>query len=406
MALYYELELLEELISITLHPQNLKNENSVKKQFNEWHRLILLEKEKIKKNLRNGLLSFEKEKQRALYVQQHQSALIHMQDTLHEYLGLTNAQKPSGNKVFANQVSVYQHFDKCLEELLLFIERNFPHYFNKEEKIPFSHTLTFQEKYLLQIKSLHRNLLQFSNDKTLNDLIKSILTNFLTKKRIITYNRLQYLKELIKKLESIENYKPFSCYPPLIEVLIELNFNAFGFRHYLLGFLKDEINAAGSLNDRLEKVCFHYKEINQLKTKAGKAFYPNATCIQRLVADYLQKELQFLDRKKSLVQTIPEAISKNEEGEEEGIHLLMSVEEIGLLTNIQKQAGLLKNTNMRSLAKLLASNHRSLRKDKLSWQNLYNCFSKVEMTTIASLDDKLITMVNTLRKIKSDLKNR
>jgi hypothetical protein len=60
---------------------------------------------------------------------------------------------------------------------------------------------------------------------------------------------------------------------------------------------------------------------------------------------------------------------------------------------------------MRSLAKLLAANHRSLRKDKLSWQNLYNCFSKVEMTTINSLDDKLITMVNTLRKIKSDLKN-
>lgn len=406
MALYYELELLEELISITLHPENLSNENSVKNQFKEWFRLALTEKERIKKSLRNGLLCIEKEKQRAIYIQQHQSAIIHLQDILHEYLQSVNPHSPSGNKDFTQLASLFQHFNQCLEELLSFLNKRFASYFNQEEKIPVSYTLSFQKESSLRLKSLYKQLLEYSPGKQLPEMIISIISDFFNRKKTITCGELHYIKEIIEELENLKNYAPISYYSSLIEVLIQLNFNCYSFKNYLLGLIKEEINSADSLDHKLEKIFFHYKEINQVRIKAGRALHPCSASVQKDIAGYLLREIQYLEKKKSLSIPASDNSKDIEEDPDEAIHLLMSVEELGLLTNVQKRAGLLKNTNMRSLAKLLATNHRSLRKDKLSWQNLYNCFSKVEMATINSLDDKLITMVNTLRKIKSDLKNR
>jgi hypothetical protein len=408
MALHYELELLEELISITLHPKNLKNENSVKKRFTLWSRLAFTEKERVKKSIRNGLLCIEKEKQRKIYIQQHQSAIIYLQDTLHVYLQSVNPQKSSGNKDFAQLASLFQHFNQCLEDLLSFLEKHLTSYFNQEEKIPEGYTRSFQQEYSLRLKSLHKQLLQLTPDKALPQMICSILNDFLNKqkKKIITYRQLHYIKELMEELENLKNHNSINHYPSLLEMLIKLNFNCCSFKKYFLGFIKGEISNTNSLDDKLDKLYFHYKEINQVRIKKGRGLYSCSASVQKDIAGYLQREIQYLEKKRSLSISASDDSKGNEEETDEAIHLQMSVEELGLLTNIQKQAGLLKNTNMRKLAKLLATNHRSLRKDKLSWQNLYNCFSKVEMATINSLDDKLITMVNTLRKIKSDFKNR
>lgn len=406
MALYYELELLEELISITLHPENLSNENSVKKQFKEWSRLAFTEKERVKKSLRNGLLCIEKEKHRKIYIQQHQSAIIYLQDTLHEYLQSVNPHITSDNKDFAQLASLFQHFNQCLEELLSFLNKHFTNYFNQEEKISVSYTLSFQKENSLRLKSLYKQLLQYSPGKQLPEMIISAVSDFFNKKKTITCRELHYIKKLMEELENLKNYYPISYYPSLIEVLIQLNFNCRNFKNYLLKLIKEEISSVDSLDHKLEKIYFHYKEINQIRIKADRMLYPCSASVKKDIAGYLLREMQYLEKKKALSISASVNNIDIEQDPDEAIHLLMSVEELGLLTNVQKRAGLLKNTNMRSLAKLLATNHRSLRKEKLSWQNLYNCFSKVEMTTINSLDDKLITMVNTLRKIKSDLKNR
>ena len=62
MAPQYELELLEQLISITLHPKNLLNETQKKKNKDEWLRIAAKEIIRIKKVLKTGIFSFRKEK--------------------------------------------------------------------------------------------------------------------------------------------------------------------------------------------------------------------------------------------------------------------------------------------------------------------------------------------------------
>jgi len=405
MAPQYELELLEQLISITLHPKNLLNETLVKKNKDEWLRIAAKEIIRIKKVLKTGIFSFRKEKARSLYIHQHRVSIVNLQDLLYHYLLDLELKNPFTKTKYAARIDLFNQLTNLLDDLLHFIEQYCHQAFPPEYLLTIKQSRQFKEELKDRLEKVQRNLLTYCSNNELPELVSSVLYGFFNNEnnRSISYFEKEYTNYLLTKLESIQQSFSFSYYDVLTEMLIHLNFNSPVFNNYLLGFILKEINETESENEKVERLCFHLKEIKQISVMPGWALYPSLITVQKYITDYLQYEKRYFKKIKSLsIFAAPVNLPTVEE--QESIHLQMSVEELGLFTNIQKQAGLLKNPNMRSLAKLLAASHRSLRRDKISWQNLYNCFSKVEMNTINSLDDKLITMVNTLRKIKSDLK--
>lgn len=406
MALHYELELLEELISITLHPKNLSNESFVKNNSNEWLRVAGAEIERIKKRLKAGLLACKKEKSRLTYIRQHQVGIVNLQDLLYQYLSSLNTNNPFTLKKTAAKLQLFQQLTVLLDDVLFFFDRHFNPIFKDEQTLAVTSALEFQNAAIEKLKAIKPVLLSFSPDHQLPDLVIEIISALCNNLHIekITMPQLNYLSHLLQKLETIHQYIAVGYYPVLTQLLIHINFNSPLFVNYLLQTILKEINDTDTDIEKWERLCFHYKEIKQVNALPGMALNPSAMSVQKYIAGYLLSEKKYFKKLKALSRFTPLKTNTAAGEEQEGIQLQLSVEELGLLTNVQKQAGLLKNPNMRSLAKLLAASHRSLRRDKISWQNLYNCFSKVEMNTINSLDDKLITMVNTLRKIKSDLK--
>lgn len=406
MALYYELELLEDLISITLHPKNLSNESFVKNNSNEWLRIATSEIERIKKSLKAGLLACKKEKSRLTYIRQHQVGIVNLQDLLYQYQSSLQTNNPFTRKKVSTKLQLFQQLTELLDDLLFFFDRHFNPVFKEDPAIAVSTAIQFQTTAIEKLKAIKPVLFSFSTDHQLPDLVIEIISALCNNLHVekTTLPRLNYLSYLLQKLETIPQHIVIGYYPVLIQLLIHLNFNSPLFINYLLQTILKEINDTDTDIEKWERLCFHYKEIKQVNALPGMALNPSAISVQKHIAAYLLSEKKYFKKLKTLSLFSPLKTNTAVEEEQEGIHLQLSVEELGLLTNVQKQAGLLKNPNMRSLAKLLAASHRSLRRDKISWQNLYNCFSKVEMNTINSLDDKLITMVNTLRKIKSDLK--
>ena len=55
---------------------------------------------------------------------------------------------------------------------------------------------------------------------------------------------------------------------------------------------------------------------------------------------------------------------------------------------------------MKQAAKSMAKHWHSKYKENISWQYLYNSMSTIEMNTINSLEDKMVGMVNWLRKMR------
>lgn len=404
MALHYELELLEELISITLQPKKLLNESFVKNNTAEWLRLAASEIVRIKKELRAGLLTCKKEKARRTYIRQHQVGIVNLQDLLYQYQTALISNNPFTQKKGKARTELFQQLSALLDELLFFFDQYVLPIFVEEQAITVARSVQWRKDLIDKLAMLKPALLAFSTG--LPQLMIEVITGLLTSTGKVTKHQLTYLDHLLYKLQNIDQHISIGHYPAITHLLIQSNFNSPAFINYLLSEIHSEINDTSTEIEKWERLCFHYKEIKQVSTIPGTALYPSEFSVQKYCIAYLLAEKKYFKKLRSISQYIPFVAKPKAEEETESIHLQMSVEELGLLTNVQKQAGLLKNPNMRSLAKLLADSHRSLRRDKISWQNLYNCFSKIEMNTINSLDDKLITMVNTLRKMKADLNKK
>ena len=89
---------------------------------------------------------------------------------------------------------------------------------------------------------------------------------------------------------------------------------------------------------------------------------------------------------------------------EKGIYSQLTVEELGLFLKSLKETGLVKNKNMKQVARCMSKDWHTKQKEHISWQYLYNSMSGCEMNTISSLDSKLMDMVNWLRKMRGGLK--
>ena len=108
-----------------------------------------------------------------------------------------------------------------------------------------------------------------------------------------------------------------------------------------------------------------------------------------------------LEKKQGLGFSAP--IQFNDRGEpdsEKGIYSQMTVEELGLFFKIQKDTDLIKNKNMKQVARSVAEYWHSKQKENISWQYLYNSMSSPDVGTMRALEDKLVGMVNWLRKMR------
>lgn len=408
MALYYELEALEVLIKESLHPKNLLHENLIaSKEFEHWNQTILQEKEEVKKRLKKVTYSYSKENHRRLYIQQHQFGITHLKNVLIDFL----LPKDAGGLIEMPgdrpEIRLYKRCLAAMKDLFSFIREEFPQYFNYDEKVPASTLLNLQDGLKQRITKLKKQLLKAGHDSPLIELVIQTIQIHCYNKTYqpLTYKKLSYLKALLQAMEEMKPEElPASHYPPLIVLLMYMNFNFPGFKNYFVKLIQAEINNCISLTDKIEIISFHHKEISQLPMKPEMALTPESYSVQLELVTWLFNEMTHLEKKQTLGLVAP--IQFKEPGDpeaEKGIYSMLTVEELGLLLKIQKDTNLLKNKNMKQVARSIAEHWHSKQKENISWQYLYNSMSTVEMGTIRSLEDKLVGLVNGLRKMRGGM---
>jgi hypothetical protein len=408
MALSYELESLEELITENLHPEKLQEEHLITdQQFENWNQLLLQEKQTIRKRLKKVTFSYTKENHRKLYIQQHQFAITLLKNVLMEFLLPRNAENLTESNSDNKIAKLHKRCLATLQELLSSIKEEFPQYFNYEEKIPASNLLQLQDSLKTRLAKLRKQFVKTGQDAPLGELIiQTILLHCNNDTRQpLTYSRWEYIKELLNSLERMNPGDGYaSHYPALIAQLVYMNFNATVFKNYFVKMIHAEINAGASLNDKIEIISFHHKEISQLPVKSGMALTSTLPSVQLDLGTWLFNEITHLEKKQTLRIAAPVQFKEPGDSEaEKGIYSQLTVEELGLFLKIQKDTDLLKNKNMKQVARSVAEHWHSKQKENISWQYLYNSMSTVEMGTIQSLEDKLVGLVNRLRKMRGRL---
>ena len=408
MALNYEMEIIDLLIRETLHPKNLLPEDPVSdRQFERWNQTLMQEKEIIKRRMKKVTYGYTSESHRRLYIHQHQFAFIQLKNMLTEYLSPRNAEglaeKPTDSKI----ERIYKRSLAIMQELLSFIKNEFPQYFNYDEKIPESKLLQIRESLKRRLTELRKKLLKSGYDTVLIELIVSIITAHCNNETCLplTYTRWQYMKELLTSLERLHPSDGYASHYSALQVqLVYMNFNATEFKNYFVKLIHSEINVANSLYDKIEVISFHHKEISQLPVKPEMALAPSLPSVQLDLVTWLFNEMTHLEKKQTLGLVAPVEFKEPGDPEKErGIYSQLTVEELGLFLKIQKETDLLKNKNMKQVARSIAEHWHSKQKENISWQYLYNSMSTVEAGTIRSLEDKLVGLVNWLRKMKTKI---
>ncbi len=404
MALHYELEVLETLIIESLHPKKLLHFNITDQQFFEWNQQLLQEKETIRKRLKKVTYSYAKENHRLLYIRQHQFSITHLKNVLHEFLLPKDVEGLNERIDDGKAVRLYKRSLAVMGELLTYIREEFPQYFNYDERIPESKLLLIRVGLKARLISLRKQLAKAKEDAVLIDLIIQTIMIHSNNETCqpFTYSRWEYVKELLNSLERMHSGEAYaSHYPALIVQLVYMNFNATVFKNYFVKLIHADINTASTLPDKIEVISFHHKEISQLPVKSGMALTPTLPSVQLDLVTWLFTEMTHLEKKTSLAIVAPVQFKEPGDPEaEKGIYSILTVEELGLLFKIQKETDLLKNKNMKQVARCVAEHWHSKQKENISWQYLYNSMSSPDVVTMRALEDKLVGLVNWLRKMR------
>lgn len=112
-------------------------------------------------------------------------------------------------------------------------------------------------------------------------------------------------------------------------------------------------------------------------------------------------EMTHLEKKQTLGLGAPVQFKEADNSiTEKGIYSVLTVEELGLFLKILKDTNVIRNKNMKLVARNIGEHWHTKQKENISWQYLYNSMSTIEAGTIRNLEDKLVGLVNWLRKIR------
>ena len=278
------------------------------------------------------------------------------------------------------------------EILLLFLQNRFSEHFDLDAILPEIH----RKKSVVITKQLYGEiiprLLVNQPDKKLIEIFTRPIEEFLTQTHA-SFSQAEYAKELVAGLngtipvesEGIENEK-------IRSLLIHFNFNSEAcFDHYI-GYFTGQMTEADSISERLEKLAFSYKTINQIQVKPGLNYDSEARPLTDQLSDWLLQEINYLERKVELA-------SKGSLSEEPTIRkefkleFDMSVSQFAYFIRTFIEAGVIQNKNISELIRFLARFVKTKRSENISYESFRMKYYNVESTTKNSVKNILHTAI-------------
>ncbi len=394
----YELKVLEHIITVVLNPSKLKRDQLNDEFLGECKLLAETEKERIMKQFTLMVFNESQESRIESYFRKHQAILIKLADIVFNYL---LPGRLEGVILLTNENSIldfYKEISRIPEELLNFIEINYPGYFDREAKIPNSTWWLMAQEIKRNLKLIKKELGKFELDEKLIKIIRDPFEDYLTAEKNINYRNLAYLKELQQALiyfsrkNKIENANEQVC-----QLLLYRNFNSLRFYNYYINQLEERTRSFKTIPEQIEFYSFKIKLINQLQLKLGLVFKPGLPSIKDQIGSWICEELYFLEKRQRLLYQSP--VQKNEEQvNEPKVQTSLSVAHLALAVKLLIESKVITNKNSSELLRMVAKNFKTDRQELISEDSLRNKSYNFESATVDRLKDEIIGLMNLVRK--------
>ncbi|MDZ7646005.1 MAG: hypothetical protein U5K54_01845 [Cytophagales bacterium] len=379
----YELQELEKLISSgdqTIHDekQHIALRDAVKKEI-----------ERIKQTFVHEVFTFEDERHLERYIQYHQQALIRLMDKAALFIS-------SENPVDQRRKKFYEVFYPGLEELLLFIERHFTKYFDQDAKAPEGYIDMARKDARTNIRKLQKAFSAKEADQRVIDLLLHILKKIVESKpdQGITYRKVLYAKEVQKELFRLmeRETKIQDWDDELRQIMYYLNYNSVKVLTYHAHYISSLLDQSETRAEKIEKLSFVLKKINQSQVKPGIRYNQNGTTLKDQLNIYITEEIDYQERLQQLSNSSPD---RSPDSFLPGFKLKFeaSVSQLAYLLKIFIETKVILNNNLSQVLHFLVKYVITKRSETISYGSFRSKFYTVETGTKESVRSMLISMI-------------
>lgn len=388
----YELEKLNEIISVSLKPRNLLDQKDKLACFNRCREALCADIERGRKQIIEDIFNSCDEWKNSLYVRHIQIGIISLADELFKH-SLLFAEMPVGKLSKGRKMSeLYVELYQYLEELLGFLEVNFSQYFDKKLRPPALYQRKIAGK-MRQGASLLRSYLRKRNIKEeLVNLICQPFNDPALKTGKFSFNELQFRREM---QEQLLNAAPRDT-AEAINVLIHFNFNSKEFFDFFVTQLSEEARLRKGIREEISYYSLQFKLVNQVQAKPGMALKPSMPPISDQLVVWISEELYFLEKQLKLVEVGPVQCNLTPGGVEK-IETSLSVAHLSLGMKLLMDAGVILNQNSTEVMRFVARNMRTGKTETISEGSLRRKAYQFESGTVEGVKEVIIKLLNLVR---------
>lgn len=393
----YELAFIEILVRKEIFTE-LKNQSLGQSK----NTLLIFDDEirRIKIEWRNHVFSATDERSIERYIQDHQKVLIELTNHVLDQLG-DNAEKMYSNTADDNQFGLYRSIYKGLEDLLAFIEKYFSKYFDQESKVPDSYKWIAYRDFREQVPGIRNFFLNNNLEKRLLALALYPVDQFLEKAstREVTFRKLIFLKTLIKELEKMsrQNLEGNNLEEQLKMLLFYLDYNSLRAFNYATDFINSYVAKAETLSDRVERLAYAQKCINQAQIKPGFSYNPDYKPIKEQLSDWITEEIHFVEKRQQLSLHFKpgdtEFIKKDFK-----LALELSVAQLACFIRLLVETKIIQNKNIQDVLRFVSKSVRTRKAENIAHSSLYSKFYNIEESARTAIKDMLIKLLNQVRR--------
>lgn len=361
-------------------------------QFNQVRKAVAEESSRIKNTFVLKVLSVEQNLVER-FIRYHQQALINLLDNLVETLSITD----EGRSI--NKESHLKEFVKfsCneLEEILRFIQNHFQSHFDLDVPVP----ELLRERALKAVKEssilLEGNLSKFEIDPALFSICVSAMTDFLKESGLrITYRKVNWVKELITEFLQLSQFSQEGALlnSEIQAVLLHLNYNRTPYLKYCTDIMNRELLVAETLSDKLEKLAFYHKVVNQSVVKPDFVYDLSSPSLKERLSDWILEEILYLERKQQLSMTFP-GPAEDQVKKDFKLVFDMSVSQFAYFIKTLTETGVIQNKNISELIRFLSKFVKTKRSESISHESFRIKYYNPEENTKGAIRNLLHTAI-------------
>jgi hypothetical protein len=382
LVVNYELENLEGFVGEveTLISADTLTEN----KFNQIKNSILQEKVRVQNAFKRKFLAGVREDRTRRFFEYHQMSLTRLLDEF--YLKAVSDQKESLDDLIG---FVYS----CLEDLLMFIQRQFPKYFTSSHKAPDHYVVR-----VLKVVEVNKNrLLQRFEANGVHDTLKTLVASaFLVDKESISFNRLKFLGMLQSEFKDYSGFNTEWIKQYFLETLVKLNYNSPAFLLYYCDHINSSLTSCETLADRIDQLSYFIKIVNQVQQVSNVVYDDTLPSIKTQLLDWIAHELEYYRQKQmwNLSTTTSEPFIKND------FKLIfdLSVANLAYLFNILLENNILLNKNTSEVIRFLTKFVKTKKAESISYESFRIKFYNTESGTKDAVKKTLQSLLSYINK--------